>query len=154
MDCKIKIDKTKYVLENSEEDVPFRLSDNIKEFITEIGLDSLFPAVMTCCSLAVQKKETYVKSFLRLFFYQSEAHLTKPHDKDYPVEGLANEVMQRMLSLGKPYFDKDISQLRYLADQEEKEEIEARVKMANLSLEEDRFNKLAFDLVHSKHLFI
>jgi hypothetical protein len=100
--------------------------------------------------LAIQKKETFVKSFLRLFFYQSENYLTKSHDKEYSIEKLTDDVMQRMLSLGKPYFDRDISQLRYLADEEEKETIEATVKMANLSLEEDRFNKLAFELVQGK----
>jgi len=106
---------------------------------------------MTCCSLATQHKKTYIKSFLRLFFLQCESQVFNNKESNFLIDNLTEDVLQRMLSLAKPYFDKDVSQMSYLADEENKEVREATIKMANMSLEKERFNKLAYDLVQGKH---
>ena len=46
-DMSISYNRERTSLENTEEKVPFRLTDNIKDFISQTGLNSLFPGVMT-----------------------------------------------------------------------------------------------------------
>lgn len=132
-ECKLNYDKTRSALENLEEKVPFRLSDNLKEFITEIGLNSLFPGVMTCCSLATEKKETYVRSFLRIFFMEEDMQSHKNSDENIAV--VTEDVMKRLLSFAKPYFDREVSQLRVL-NEENKEEYKSPAGAENPLLTE------------------
>ena len=61
---------------------------------------------------------------------------------------LVEDVMQRALSIAKPYFDKDVSQLDYLVEEEsKKEEIEKEINDAEKYLFKFRFNKAAYDLI-------
>lgn len=142
-DCKIRYNDSKTGLENPDEKVPFRLTDNIKEFITDIGLKSLFPGVMTVCSMAIKSRENYVKSFLKFSFEQDL------HGKDGNSNKVTDDIILRMQSIAKPYFDSDISQLVYLAEEDEqkREEIINIIKMANLSLSKERFNEFAYELI-------
>jgi hypothetical protein len=55
--------------QNQEEMInPFRISGNIKEFISRSGMQGLVPAVWSSIVLALQTKETYVRSYLEIFF--------------------------------------------------------------------------------------
>ena len=71
-ECKLNFDITSLLLKNSEEKVPFRLSDNIKEFICPVGQSGILPIIITCCALASEKKDPYIRSFLRIFFLEEE----------------------------------------------------------------------------------
>lgn len=137
----ISYNKERTSLENTDEQVPFRLSDNIKDFISEIGLNSLFPGVMTVSCMAVKSKETFVRSYLKLFF-----------EEDPQVKGnkdeLVEDVMKRALSIAKPHFDKDVSQLDYCVEEESKKKnIEKEIMEAKEELKKFRFNKVAYDLI-------
>ena len=68
-ECKMQYDKSLKALKNNENKMPFRMSDNIKEFISIVGLQGLFPNTMTCCSLAIKD----IKPYLRSIFYLEES---------------------------------------------------------------------------------
>lgn len=113
----------------------------MKELISGIGLNSLFPGVMTTISMASKSKDSFIKSFLRVFFEDDPN--AKSHKDEY-----VNEVMDRILSIGKPYFDRDISQFSYLVEEDSKmEQTKEQVKNAKKELKESRFNKLAYELI-------
>jgi len=172
-ECKLNYDRSYPLLKNTEEKVPFRLSDNIKEFICPVGQAGILPVVMTCCSLAAEQKDDYIRSFLRIFF--SEEDIQPYKNSEEAISNIVEDVMNRIHSFFNPYLRtideankakaasqgdskpdasasvtttllKNKSQLRYLAD-ENKDEIETLVRLSKLSIEDERFNKVAYDLV-------
>uniref|UniRef100_A0A7S3KCI3 Uncharacterized protein n=1 Tax=Euplotes crassus TaxID=5936 RepID=A0A7S3KCI3_EUPCR len=96
---------------------------------------------MTTISMASKSKDTFIKSFLRVLFEDDQ--FAKNNKDEY-----VDDVMGRILSIGKPYFDRDVSQLRYLnEDPEKKAQTEEQVKKAIHDLKAARFNKKAYDLI-------
>ena len=137
----ISFNKEKTALENREEHVPFRLSDSIKEFISDIGVKSLLPGVMTVACMATKSKEIYVKSFLNLFFEEDTQWARTSHE-------LKEDVLKRLYSIAKSYFDKNVSQISFWVEkEEERKEIEESIKDAQKKLDELRFNEAAHDLI-------
>lgn len=99
-ECKLNYDHSTGMLKGNNEKVPFRLSDNIKEFITDIGLEGIFPNVMTCCSLALRD----IKAYLRIFFKEEQMQLNRTSDEN--INRIVDDVIERIDSIAKPYLDK------------------------------------------------
>lgn len=173
-ECKLSYDRTTLLLKNNEEKVPFRLSDNIKEFICPVGQAGILPIIITCCSLASEKKDPFIRSFLRIFFLEEEILTFKNSEECFA--NAVEDVMRKIHSFQNPYLKtlsnpeitkpgsqsasvtsllyNNKSQLRYLTLEENKEEVESLRKLSNLSINDDKgdlnstgFNRVAYDLV-------
>ena len=138
-ECKLNLDSSR-----ADSEPPFRMSKDIQEFITPMGMDGLFPNTMTSCSLAIRD----VRHYLRTIFYLEEFMQVNKINHDQ-VEMLVDDAIERIDYFAKPYLDKQYSsQLRkfYMDEDQAREETE-KLEQAELDLKKDRFNKPAYDLI-------
>mmetsp|Transcript_21922 Transcript_21922/g.19465 ORF Transcript_21922/g.19465 Transcript_21922/m.19465 type:complete len:112 (-) Transcript_21922:34-369(-) len=91
--------------------------------------------------MATKSKETYIKSFLNVFFEEDKMGHTDTKE-------VVKATMDRLMSITKPYFDKNVSQISYIVEEEDKRaEIEENLKEAEEKLSRYRFNQTAYDLI-------
>ena len=107
-ECKMQYDNSSKGSKGSENKIPFRMSDNIKEFISVVGLQGLFPNTMTCCSLAIKDIKPYLRS---IFYLEESMQQDKINEED--INSNANETVEKIEQFAKPYIQKQSrSQLR------------------------------------------
>lgn len=96
------------MLRNNEEGVPFRISDNIKEFISDVGMKGLLPNTITSCSLALRNIKPYLRS---VFFLEENMQNNKISNEN--INALVADTVERIDILTQPYLNKKFrSQLR------------------------------------------